>query len=329
MKTGRGSIFRIAVAGLVALTIAGALASGCTSTTSEVERLRPRTVNEALFAGQLNRLPGVGGEILVNRVLSEDDPSTPGRDPDGEMGDPDGDGPIPPHVIQRLDIGDRLVGIGTTLAIHCTQCEPGQGPRELGTASDQAKHAARAFVVAGKERVPRGFRFRFSPLSPEEYSATLREASGGAIVIPPESIPRGTMVLSFDDAEPSFSLSREAGSPASNWRGATDGIRHWNVGVAKETDFWMSTFPTDDLALVELMAPEQRIESSIRFGLSLLPGGLGEELKLTPVECEGPDGVVKVDFCLTGSVVGTAGIETPFPIGLDTEVRLHLQERSR
>jgi hypothetical protein len=283
------------------------------------------TLDQVLFTDQTNRLVGIGGEILVNRVLSGDDPRTPGNDPDGQVADPDGNGPIPPHLIQRLDVGDWLVGIGVTQRVECVDClarpdrvrHLGRGPGRMGI----AKSAARAFEVRTRERILEEYRYTFQPLSPEDFSAAVAQASGGAVTIPPASIPRGTMVVSFQDRTPGFTLASHQGSPGINWREATDGARHWNVGVARETDFWMASFPSDDIGMVALLPEGSRI-GMIRFGLSLLEGGDGEYLPMKPVSCEGPNGPVNVDVCLSGTAVGTRGGGTAFPIGLSTEVRL-------
>lgn len=289
------------------------------------------TLDQVLFTGQTNRLVGIGGEIVINRVLSGDDPLTPGNDPDGQVADPDGDGPIPAHLIQRLDVGDWLVGIGVTQRVECVDCPVdraapddrglvrrlGRFPGGLGI----DKSAARGFEVRTKERILEAYRYTFQPLSPEDFSRAVAEASGGTVNIPAASIPRGTMVVSFQDRTPGFTLASRQGSPGVNWREATDGTRHWNVGVARQTDFWMATFPSDDIGMVALL-PEGTRVGMIRFGLSLLDGGDGEILPMKPVSCEGPNGAVTVDVCLSGTAVGTRGAGTAFPIGLATEVRL-------
>ncbi len=281
------------------------------------------TVNGSVFNNELNRFLGTGGEILINSVLSGDDPATPGFDPDGTMADPDLDGPIPPHLIQRLDVGDRLVGIGVTQEVECLSCPPSSASsRAFRAAGSHQKAALRAFKVKDKETLPDCFKFSFEPLAPEEFSATVQEASGGAVTVSPESIPAGTMVVSFDDSSPNFTLLTGSGSPGMNWVEATDGARHWNIGVGSPTDFWASSFPSDDLGLLPLLSSTTSA-GSIRFGLSLLSSGPGMGIPVEKVRCEGPAGPVAVDFCLSGSPVGTLGVSTPFPIGLRTEVRFH------
>lgn len=307
---------------LLACSTVGCVARG-TNVQGAVGEMR--TLDQALFTNQTNRLVGTGGEIVINRVLSGDDSSTPGHDPDGQVGDPDGDGPIPAHLVQRLDVGDWLVGIGFTDRVECLDCPDGPGRiRVLGRGPDRpgvGKAAARAFEVRSKERVLEEYRYTFRPLSPAEFSSAVAQASGGAVTIPAASIPEGTMVVSFQDWTPDFTLSSRQGSPGFNWREATDGARHWNVGVARETDFWMASFPSDDIGMVALLPEGNRI-GMIRFGLSLLDGGDGEYLPMKPVSCEGPNGPVTVDVCLSGTAVGTRGSGTAFPIGLSTEVRL-------
>jgi hypothetical protein len=129
------------------------------------------------------------------------------------------------------------------------------------------------------------------------------------------------MVVSFEDRTPGFTLAARQGSPGFNWMQATNGTRHWNVGVARPTDFWMAEFPTDDVGMLPLLAEGSRV-GKISFGLSLLRGGEGEYLAVEPIPCEGPKGSVTVDVCLTGAATGTKGSGSAFPIGLSTEVRL-------
>lgn len=276
------------------------------------------SVNDLFFLNEQNLMSGSGGEVHLNDVLSGDDPATPGFDLDGTIADPDLGGPIPPHLIQRLDVGDRLVGIGVTVRIDGLS----SGDSVFLGVGNNLKTAARAFVVTGKQPNPGGgFDFIFGPLSPTDFSAAVNEASEGAVTVPAASIPAGTMILSFDDPTPSFTLLNIPGSPGSNWVGATDGARHWNVGVADADDFWAASFPSDDLGLVPLLPPDSLI-GSISFGLSLLPGSTGLT-SVNPVQCMGPAGLVEVDFCLAGSVVGTFGVDTPFPIGLRTNITFH------
>ena len=291
---------------------------------------RPKTVNESLFVNKSNKFVGTGGEILINLVLSEDDPTTPEFDPDGILADPDLDGPIPEHVIQRIDVGDRLVGIGASHTLECLDCSSEQEETiyRLGSKTNNLKLAVRAFEVVDKVACDNGFNFTFGPLSPEEYSTTIEIASKGAVKIPVTSIPKGTMILSFDDSTPNFILQDIPGSPDRNWVEATNGDRHWNVGIAKSTDFWMSNFVSDDIGLLPFL-PDTVATGTIRFGLSFLSGDVGP-VCLKPVPCGKPancDGsinpITNNNFCLVGNVVGTSGINTPFPVGLQTEITLN------
>lgn len=288
----------------------------CTATTVQIDE--NKSVDELFFFNELNRFLGSGGEILVNEMLSEDDPTTPGVDRDGTVADPDLDGPIPPHLIQRLDVGDRLIGIGIAHAVESLSRPPG---RETFHAlvSSGPKAALRAFVVVKKEVIESGFKFTFGPLSPQEFSDLVAEVSDGLVKIPVESIPEGTMVLSFDHDDSEYTLESIPGSPGRNWELATAGARHWNIGVAQGTDFWVANFDSDDLGLLSLLPSSAKV-GSIRFGLSLLPGSKGYS-KLEKVSCVGPDGNTTMHhFCLSGTAAGTNGFDTPFPIGLRTEI---------
>lgn len=283
-----------------------------------------KTVEENLFLNESNRFVGRGADLLINLVLSGDDPATPGFDPDGEIGDPDGpDGPIPPHLIQRIDVGDVFTGIGNTDTVECLSCPPGSETiHTLGSVGNNAKVAVRAFKAIGKERVPDGFNITFGPVTPVEFSEIIATASNGAVVIAAESIPVGTMVLVFDDPTPNYTQMTVSGSPGTNWVEATDGTRLWNVGIESPENFWMATFLSDDLGMLPLMPPTFKT-GTIKFGLSRLPGGEGR-ITFEPVPYAGPEGkMMNVDFCFKGTAVGTFDVETPFPIHLETEVRFH------
>jgi len=313
MKLVSGKHTRAQLAATLAIAVVIVLAS----TETQLKTAEPKRVDSLFFLGELNRFAGSGGEILINRVLSEDDASTPGKDQDGQLGDPDSNGPIPEHVIQRLDVGDRLAGIGIAHLVESLSHPP--GPSTFHAAGDNKKNAARVFQVKTKQATANGFSFTFSPLSPDEFSATVAELSSGAVKIAAATIPVGTMVLSFDDPTPDYTLEKVSGSPAKNWVEATNGARHWNIGVATPDDFWMATFPSDDLGLLPLMEPTSTI-GTIKFGLSLLAGSKGMT-NLQHVQCTGPSGkATKHHFCLSGAATGTRGFATPFPIGLRTEI---------
>lgn len=261
------------------------------------------SVNESFCTRQTNVMSGNGGEVLLNRVIGSAD--------DGTVA---GDG----HTIQRLDVGDRLAGIGQTLTVECLASGIS---RDLGADEYNLKTALRAFEVISKVSDASGFHFTFGSLTPLEYSETIQVASGGALAISVDSIPEGTMILSFDDPTPSFTVETVPGSPGANWTEATNGIRHWSVGIGRPTDFWMASFPTDDLGLLPMLPSSVEV-GTISFGLSLLSGHSGFS-EIIPSPCIGPSGIVSVDFCLSGKAVGTADIDTPFPIGLKTEITFH------
>ena len=130
------------------------------------------------------------------------------------------------------------------------------------------------------------------------------------------------MIVSFLASDPNYTLQRVSGSPGANWLSATQGERHWNVGFAKPEDFWVANLPSDDIRLLSETPAWVRV-GTIRFGLSLLPGSRGAP-DLRPVPCLGPSGeTTSHQFCLSGFVVGTQGFDTPFPIGLRTEILFH------
>lgn len=139
-------------------------------------------------------------------------------------------------------------------------------------------------------------------------------------VIPPQTIPQGTMILSFVSNRPTdYTLQNVTGSPGLNWQAAVSDVRQWNVGVSKDTDFWTATLPSDDIAPLATMEPWTTI-GAIRFGLSMLPGSPGA-ISLGPVSCSHPSGrETSHDFCFYGHVTGSRGLNTVFPLCMRTEV---------
>lgn len=248
------------------------------------------------FHGEVNRFVGSGGEQLIKGPENCDAPPT------------------------RIDVGDRLIGIGIAHYVESLSRPP--GPGTFRSFSDNMKMAARAFMVKDKRQVLEGFHFDLAPLSPDEYSALITRVSNGAVRIAPATIPEGTMVISFLDAAPTYSLQTFSNSPAANWERATKGERHWNVGVAGPDDFWEAQFPSDDIAALTQMPSSMKV-GTIRFGLSLLSGSHTGS-RFQPVPCMRQSGKTSMhQFCLSGHVVGTQGLNTPFPIGLRTEIVFH------
>jgi hypothetical protein len=254
-----------------------------------------RDFEDLFYLNRLNRFSGSGGEVLLK------------NDSGGEPG--------------RMDVGDRLIGIGVTHLIEDLSRPPGPDTFHPTTveSGNSRKIATRSFRVRAKDQTEEGFDFRFDPLTPEEYSATLTEVSEGTVAIPPGSIPEGTIILSFLDDEPGYTLATIERSPGSNWAIATRGVRHWNVGFGAEDDFWAASFPSDEIGLLRTLPPSASI-GSIRFGLSLLAQS-NPTVKLEPVPCIHPSGETTMhDFCLNGHATGTDGLDTPFPIGLRTAI---------
>lgn len=248
------------------------------------------------FLGEINRFSGSGGELLVKGAGNESAPPT------------------------RIDIGDRLIGIGVTHTIESMSRAPGPDSfNATNRPNGPVKMAARAFQAVEKTKTSDGFSFGFAPLEPSDFIELVSRVSGGAAKLEAGSIPKGTMIASFLDANTAYTLSKEADSPRSNWTALTQGERHWCVGVGKPDDFWEAFFPADDIGVLTAMSPWVRV-GTINFGLSLLPGST-VATKLEPVSSLGLTRRSTMhDFCLSGAVVGTAGIRSEFPIGLRTEI---------
>jgi hypothetical protein len=247
------------------------------------------------FFNELNRMCGSGGELLLK------------GDPTAPMG--------------RMDIGDRLIGIGVTHLVESLSRPPGPASFRSMAAGSRGplKYAARAFTVASKTVTPNGHDFAFAPLSPQDYCDTLATVSQGRVRMAPGDIPEGTIIMSFVDAKPTYTLQTLARSPGENWRRVFAAKRHWNVGIANDDDFWDASFPSDEVGILTQLSPSERI-GSIRFGLSLLPKSTGfQRLERIPWGTVSGRGT-KHHFCLSGYATGTSGLDTPFPIGLRTEI---------
>jgi len=247
--------------------------------------------------GEMNRMWGTGGEVLVKA------PENRNRGQD-----------------TRIEIGDRLIGIGMTHFVQHLEQPPGLANPLARFPPDRPKMAARAFQAHSIVETPDGVELRFRPLAPVDYAALIDEVSGGDAGIDPDTIPEGTMILSFLMGSEPYSLERIGNSPGENWRAVLAGERHWNVGIREKQDFWFAKFPSVDVAAVGMLAPWEKL-GRIRFGLSLLPGSQGA-MTMERIPTEHPEGGQTLhDFCLEGQVTGTRGLETDFYIGLATEIR--------
>ncbi len=250
------------------------------------------------FYNQLNRFVGSGGEIIVKGDKNSESSPT------------------------KMEIGDILIGVGLTHYVENMSQAPGiETFRPLmASHSDHVKMALRAFMIKEIHRTDEGFVFNFNPLTPSLYSKTLEKVSGGKIKISPNNIPEGTIILSFIDPEPEYQLSSIKGSPGENWYVVTKGTRHWAVGIGKEDDFWSARFPFDDVDFLTKIPPSKTV-GTIKFGLSLLNSSGLESSKFHPVTATRFSGrTSRHQFHLTGAAAGTMGLDTPFPIGLRTEI---------
>ena len=196
---------------------------------------------------------------------------------------------------------------------------PGLEAFRAADADGKKPMALRAMRVKTKRWTATGVAFSFEPLSPTEYSELISKLTDGRAKIPAETIPKGTFILSFLDDRP-YTLKRLGDTAAENIARVATAERQWNVGVARETDFWMAEFPSDDFSILSKLTRDTAV-GEIRFGLSLLPGSRTELRFERKAECIGPTGRVTLhDFCLSGSAAGVKGFETAFPIGLQTQI---------
>ena len=245
------------------------------------------------FYNEVNNLVGSGGEFLIKGEENKKSPAT------------------------LIEVGDYFIGIGITHMVESLSRNP--GPDAFRAIAIPAKSAARAFRIVNKEKGDNGFDFKVDALSPQEYSALLARVSDGVVKIAPESIPPGTMILSFLDDHSTYTLEKTNESPGVNWLGTTKGERHWNVGIAGPDDFWVASLPSDDYSGLSQISPSTKI-GSIKFGLSLLSGSEGGP-SVEPSSSVGPTGKTTThDFCFSGTLVGTKGLNTSFPIVMRTEI---------
>ena len=263
-----------------------------------VEPVQVGSFESAFFPGEVNRFVGSGGEVLVKGEGNSEETT--------------------------IEVGDQLVGIGVTHLVETLDRPPGLDTFHAFGVHDvrhplTKKVAMRGFEVVFKEGGEGGYDFGFAPLAPDRYAALVERVSGGAVSIPPETIPEGTMVVSFLDPDPAYTLAAVKGSPGANWAAAAKGARHWNVGIGDPSDFWAASFPSDDVGVLATVPPSVSF-GTIRFGLSLLSGESGfTTFERVPF----PDPAREAtshQFCLLGEAVGTAGLDTPFPIGLRTKI---------
>lgn len=253
--------------------------------------------DDGFFFNEINRISGSGGEILVKSPENAKSPAT------------------------QIDVGDHFIGIG--LAHGLENLGETLGLKSFRLPLDITKTVARGPEVIKKEKTSSGFNFHFGPLSPQEFSESLEKVSEGRVMVPANSIPKGTIVLSYLDDKPAYTLESIEGSPGENWERATKGDRHWNVGVAKESDFWFASFPWDDIRMLAQI-PSSTNVGSISFGLSLLPGGNTKIKEFKPVEAIHPTGKTTThQFYLSGASTGTKNWNSPFTVGLRTGILCH------
>jgi len=81
----------------------------------------------------------------------------------------------------------------------------------------------------------------------------------------------------------------------------------WYAGFGGAGAFWTATADSNDIGIIGATTPPLT-GGSFNIGLHQLAGGTGPALGL--VACGGP--VPSVNFCATGSLLGTGGVNTPY-----------------
>lgn len=257
-----------------------------------------RRFDSGMFFDQLNRINGTGGEILVKS------PENARRGNDS--------------IVEE---GDVFIGLGLAHMLENIS-EPG-GLDTFRLVLSPAKSVARALRVVDKVRAQTGVSLDLAPLEPTEFSEILATVSDGRAVVDPETIPDGTIILSYVVTDPDYTMRKIKGSPGENWYRGVRGDRHWNVGFGAKQDFWTASLPSDDLSrLTEF--PSRVDVGEIRFGLSLLEGSQTAVGEFRPVEFRNARGEpTEHQFCLSGKVTGTRDWDSAFNISLRTFIVCH------
>jgi hypothetical protein len=257
----------------------------------------PRRFDLTLYSGELNRIVGSGGELLI-------------KNPANKQGSP-----------TKMEVGDCLIGIGATHFVESLSRPPGLDAFRAMSHENMAnerKMAMRAFLISEKNKSDDGFDFRMTPLSPENYSQLLGKVSEGKMNISSATIPSGTMIISFVDAKSKYTLKSAGSSVAPLFANATTGERYWTVGLGKDDDFWEASFPSDDVQFLKMMDSAERV-GKIKLGLSLLDFGV-YKIRFASIVHTALGKISMHEFVLNGAAAGTKGLDSPFPIGLRTEI---------
>lgn len=212
--------------------------------------------------------------------------------------------PNSPSTDSTVDIGDRLRGIFT---IETT--EQAGVTRKFGIDTPNNELSGLFdVVVTGKTGGPGDWRFTFAP-------SGMLSAYGGSNVA----------VAFFEDPDGEFTRVSSSGcSDIACMEGrVTDGTLFWAAGFTSLANFWVADAITDNIDVVAaIRAPGNGGEFNLALNLIPNPAATGpalglvacEDVRATPNPITGLLPEVSVNFCASGSLLGTQGVSTPYDI---------------
>jgi len=195
-----------------------------------------------------------------------------------------------------VEVGDYLRGIFRIDTVEAL----GTGQENiLGANGNNELTGIFEIQVTGKEACGTQFCFTFGTSS---NFATEVEGYGWA---------DGTnaMVAFFEDANLDYT---RLGTDTASLEGLiTDGDLFWLAGMDDVDDFWIAQAGTDNIALIGALGSGQA-GGFFNIGLSLLDHVNGKELNSFDCTNPGTFAPSTVEFCGSGSLLGTGGAGTPF-----------------
>lgn len=210
-----------------------------------------------------------------------------------------------------LDVGDRLRGV---FDINTTESlgTGAHGTLGLDSGNNQLAGIFDIIVVSKIPPAVVGGQFTFV-FEPTPVAVSGFDTDFGA--------PAGTAAVFFENATSPGTYSRLAGGGCTTTGagGTCEGLItsgsavYWYAGfggpggTAAPGDFWVATANSDDIAVIGATNPPLT-GGSYNLGLHQLAGGTGPVLGVVPCLVAGGT----VNFCGSGSLLGTAGANTPY-----------------
>lgn len=205
-----------------------------------------------------------------------------------------------------LDVGDRLAGI-----ISFNTIEQGSNTHSLGlaTPNDELTGVFDITVLSKSANGAGGFNYVFGASTLAQIAADLGSSFGA---------PAGTTAILWDDATHNF--TREGVTLAQAIASATGGTKFWTLGFTGTGAFWVATAASDNVAAIGAI-PFPGNGGQFNFGQNQFTGagnGVGPALGTVPCLNQ-----TTVNFCGSGSLLGTGGTTTPFQAYDDSNVAIN------